>query len=75
MRRRDAWDAESVLNAVDLFPTICKLTGTPLPKGVRVDGEDASKAFSGKSLARKNPIFWEYGRNETFGYPKEYPDQ
>ena len=68
-------DETSVLTAVDLFPTICELTGTPLPKGVRFDGEDVSKAFWGKSIGRKKPIFWEYGRNETFGYPKEYPGQ
>jgi arylsulfatase A-like enzyme len=68
-------DADSVLTAVDLFPTICKLTSTPLPKNVRFDGEEASKTFSGKSIMRKDPIFWEYGRNNSFGYPKEYPGQ
>ena len=34
-----------------------------------------SRAFAGKPLERKAPIFWEYGRNETFGFPREYPGQ
>jgi arylsulfatase A-like enzyme len=67
-------DDKTVLTAIDFFPTFCKLAGTPLPK-VAFDGEDVSQAFLGKSLDRKAPIFWEYGRNETFGYPKEYPAQ
>jgi len=68
-------DEETVMNAVDFFPTFCKLTGTPMPKDVKLDGEDLSKSFSGQSVRRKNPMFWEYGRNETFGYPREYPGQ
>jgi arylsulfatase A-like enzyme len=68
-------DETSVINGVDFFPTFCKLTGTALPKNVEFDGEDVSQVFFGKSLMRKKPMFWEYGRNETFGYPKEYPGQ
>ncbi|MEO6035803.1 MAG: sulfatase-like hydrolase/transferase, partial [Verrucomicrobiota bacterium] len=68
-------DETTVLSAVDFFPTFCQLTGTPSPKGVEFDGEDLSAVFSGKSVTRKKPLFWEYGRNETFGYPREFPDQ
>ena len=68
-------DAETVVSALDLFPTICALTGTPLPEHVKFDGENLSQAFSGESLTRRYPMFWEYGRNESFGYPKEYPGQ
>jgi arylsulfatase A-like enzyme len=64
-------DKKSVMNAVDLFPTLCALTGTALPKTTKFDGEDVSRAFVGKSVTRQEPIFWEYGRNETsFAYPK-----
>src|SRR5262249_16714202 len=42
----------------------------PLPQGVAFDGEDLSQSFFGKSLVRKGPLFWEYGRNEAFNYPK-----
>jgi arylsulfatase A-like enzyme len=40
-----------------------------------LEGEDVSRALIGKPLVRKAPIFWEYGRNETFGFPREYPGQ
>lgn len=68
-------DVKTVMNAVDFFPTFCKLAGTPMPESVRFDGEDLSKAFLGRNVTRKNPMFWEYGRNETFGYPREHPGQ
>ena len=64
-------DEKTVINAVDLFPTFCKIGGADMPQSVRFDGEDMSKAFSGKSVIRKTPMFWEYGRNNnSFGYPK-----
>jgi len=68
-------DETSVINGVDLFPTFCRIAGASLPKKVKFDGEDMSQAFSGKSVTRKKPMFWEYGRNPTFGYPREYPGQ
>jgi len=68
-------DEKTVMNAVDFFPTFCKLAGTVLPKNLKFDGEDMSVAFAGKSVTRKKPMFWEYGRNETFGYPRENPGQ
>jgi arylsulfatase A-like enzyme len=62
---------KTILGAVDLFPTLCAITKTPLPKNYSGDGEDMSRALFGKNLTRKKPLFWEYGRNEhSFGYPK-----
>ncbi len=61
----------TVLAAVDLLPTLCKLCRTDLPRGYVADGEDLSPALSGKTLRRSKPLFWEYGRNATaFAYPK-----
>jgi arylsulfatase A-like enzyme len=68
-------DTRTVLTAIDLFPTFCKASGTPPPRNVMLEGEDVSRALIGKPLVRKAPIFWEYGRNETFGFPREYPGQ
>ena len=62
-------DEMSVLDGVDLLPTFCKLGGAPLPPD-KLDGVDISASFLGKTLDRKAPILWEYGRNEAFGYPK-----
>ncbi len=62
-------DDKTVLNAVDLFPMFCKLSGTPMPTNAAFDGQDLSASFFGKNMVRSQPMFWEYGRNEYFGYP------
>jgi arylsulfatase A-like enzyme len=61
----------TVLTAVDLFPTLCRLAGADLPAGYAGDGEDLSLALLGEAaLPRTKPIFWEYGRNAAaFAYP------
>jgi arylsulfatase A-like enzyme len=66
-------NTETVFSALDLFPSLCKLCGAPLPKGYESDGRDLSTAFLGTATpARKKPIYWEYGRNDTsFAYPKD----
>jgi arylsulfatase A-like enzyme len=62
-------DTESVIAAVDLLPTFCKLAGAKLPDA-ELDGQDVTGALQGKTVARSRPLFWEYGRNETsFKYP------
>jgi arylsulfatase A-like enzyme len=68
-------DSNTVISAVDFFPMFCKLTDTPLPKNAAFDGEDLTESFFGKSLLRQNPLFWEYGRNSSFGYPPNRRDR
>jgi arylsulfatase A-like enzyme len=70
-------DDKTVLCGVDLLPTFCHLAEAKLPSGYTLDGQDVSKSFFGKSINRKGPLFWEYGRNgtEAFGYPRETPLQ
>ncbi len=66
---------EAVMVAMDLLPTFCKITNSPLPVSEKLDGVDVSDAWFGKKLARKQPIFWEYGRNhESFIYPPDAED-
>ena len=61
----------TVLAAVDLFPTLCRLCRADLPAGYEGDGEDMSPALLGKSPRRTRPLFWEYGRNDrSFDYPR-----
>jgi arylsulfatase A-like enzyme len=60
-------DDMTVLSAVDWLPTLAALTGAKLPEGVKLDGEDRRPALFGTPLKdRERPLFWEYGRNETF---------
>lgn len=54
------FDETTVMGAVDLLPTICSLTGAPLPAGATLDGEDVSDLWLGKTRARQKPLFWEW---------------
>jgi arylsulfatase A-like enzyme len=63
-------DESTVMSAVDFFPMICKIAGASPPGNVQFDGEDLSEALFGNGATRKHPLFWEYGRNAAFGYPK-----
>jgi arylsulfatase A-like enzyme len=69
--RGNALDTNSVLNAVDLFPTLAALAGVETTERLAGDGEDISNALFGKSFTRTKPMFWEYGRNtNSFGFPR-----
>ena len=64
-------DRQTVLSAVDLFATLCAVADAPPPEGVALDGQDMSAALAGEPQTRQQPLFWEYGRNETsFAYPE-----
>lgn len=56
-------DETSLINAVDLFPSLCRIAGAPLPDDFKLDGEDLSGIFYGKSVSHKHPMFWEFNRN------------
>lgn len=51
-------DETSVIGAVDLMPTICKLVGADVP--ANMDGEDVSDVFTDGPRPRKKPLFWEW---------------
>ncbi len=51
----------------DLLPTICALTGQPLPNRT-LDGADLSAALDGQMSQRPNPLyFWEYNTSRFAG--------
>lgn len=63
-------DDTTVVGGVDLLPSLCAITGVPPPKSARLDGEDLGAALLGKTVERKRPLFWEYGRTPAaFKYP------
>lgn len=70
-------DEETVLGAVDLFPTLAAIAGAELPPGVEFDGENMDAAFRGTPTVRRSPLFWEYGRNEGqwFKFPPAAEDR
>lgn len=66
----------SVVCALDFFPTLVQLAEADLPNGYQPDGADITPALLGKSIERKKPLFWEYGRNRTwFKFPPLPRDQ
>ncbi|MHC4248525.1 MAG: sulfatase-like hydrolase/transferase [Planctomycetota bacterium] len=54
-------DESTVMCAIDILPTVCRLAGVVLPKGYVPDGEDMADALLGRPTARKRPVFWQYG--------------
>ena len=67
-------DTDSVLAAVDFFPTFTGLAGIKAPKAA-FDGIDASAAFTGQTISRDRPLFWEYGRQPSYLRPAHPVDQ
>lgn len=55
---------ESIMSAVDIFPSLCKITGANFSTTYSIDGEDRSSIMlGGKDFERKTPVFWEFGKN------------
>jgi len=69
-----AVDETSVIAAVDLLPTFCRLAGIDPPRA-DLDGEDMSQALLGAPKTRTRPIIWEYGRDETYLRPAFEDDE
>jgi N-acetylgalactosamine-6-sulfatase len=53
-------DDQSVVAGVDWLPSVCKLAGINIPEDHKLDGEDASDVFLGRSRARATPLLWEW---------------
>jgi len=67
------FDETSIVGSVDFLPTICKLTGTALPPGAKLDGEDVSDILlTGQSRPRNGPLYWEW-RSRVAGKPEYAP--
>lgn len=68
----------TVVSALDLFPSLCKLAGVSIPADIagEFDGEDMSQTLLGTAATRQKTLFWEYGRNKTsYGYPGNVIDR
>ena len=65
-------DNQSVICAVDLLPSLGKITGAKLPSGSNYSGEDMSRALTGTPQTRKKDLMWEFGRNTAFAQPIPY---
>lgn len=64
-------DDRTVLEGVDLFPTLSAIAHASMPKGFRYDGQDMTAALTNPPTVQERTIFWEYGRegSHSFNYP------
>ncbi|MGQ8336135.1 sulfatase family protein [Sunxiuqinia sp. A32] len=54
-------DNETIISAIDLFPSVCTLLGIDYPDNL--DGTDKSMAFGGNEMEQVPPVMWEYASN------------
>lgn len=62
----------TVLCSVDLYPTLCSLSGISTEKGYKGDGIDMSNVLLGEDeTLREGDLMWDFGRNSFFKFPKD----
>ena len=54
-------DETTILHAVDLYPSLCKIAGIATSTAQIFDGEDMSAALLGKPMKREKTLYWEFG--------------
>ena len=65
-----ACNKTTILSAMDLYPSLCKMAGIPVEKGYNSRGEDMSRQLLGKSdKGRRTDLMWDFGRNKSFNFP------
>ena len=69
-----ATDSTSVVAGIDLFPTFAAVAGIDV-SDTSFDGQDRSAAILGRPSPRKGPLFWEYGRDDSYLKPGLECDQ
>jgi arylsulfatase A-like enzyme len=73
---KGAENSMTVINSVDMLPTLCHIAGVTVPAETKFDGENLAGAFLEDSAPeRKGPLFWEYGRNAQFAKPARKRDR
>ncbi|MEN8716394.1 MAG: FAD-dependent oxidoreductase [Verrucomicrobiales bacterium] len=50
----------AVWSGVDFLPTMAAVAGAALPVDLTIDGENCIDVMKGKTIGRKNPLFWEW---------------
>lgn len=64
-------DEKTVLCSIDFYPSLCRMAGIDTEKNVSLHGKDMAKALTGKkTINRKGYLFWDFGRNQYFNFPR-----
>ena len=61
-------NSNTILSAVDLLPTFCRLAGVQLDTCVKTDGENMVDVLAGSTRNRTSPLMWEW-RFGIAGHP------
>jgi iduronate 2-sulfatase len=64
-RRSDRGPTQALVETVDIYPTICELTGTPIPHGL--DGQSFAKVLEDRSQPARPYITHVYPRGDKLG--------
>ena len=75
VRKQNHVDTQSVFSAIDIVPTVLRLTDTPFPQDASFDGEPLVDTLLGNGGSRVQPIFFRRppDRNSFYG-DKDLPD-
>ncbi|MCH2587797.1 MAG: sulfatase-like hydrolase/transferase [Planctomycetales bacterium] len=52
--------SDTPVSGVDVLPTICEATTTPLPADRHFDGSSIVSLFDGKTIQRHQPLYWQF---------------
>lgn len=54
--------SDEPVSGVDLLPTLCAMTETPVPDDRAIDGADFLPVLEGRSIERRTPLYWHFQR-------------
>ncbi|MBI1356628.1 MAG: sulfatase-like hydrolase/transferase [Acidobacteria bacterium] len=57
-----ASESDIPVSGVDLLPTLCAITGLPVPSDRAVDGASFLPVLEGKAIERATPLYWHFNR-------------
>jgi arylsulfatase A len=66
-KTQPAGTSDEPVCGVDFLPTVCEITGIPLPADRKIDGASLLPVLSGGHISRTTPLYWHF--NQAFGGP------
>jgi arylsulfatase A len=60
--------SSELVNGTDVLPTFCSIAGVPVPQDRKIDGEDVTAIFEGKTIKRTKSLCWFFPAHEDTYY-------
>jgi arylsulfatase A len=57
--------SDTPISGVDLLPTLCEMTGTPLPRKHVLDGASFLPVLGHRPITRTKPLYWQFNRAKS----------